>query len=108
MIKVHLLPEGAKSKADHNIECDLKDPNFYCRSCQKHYSDRSNYRQHIRTLHTSKNFERREDIKSEIIDTTTTQSDTGDNKDKMCTICGKRYASKWSHQYHINKYHKDA
>lgn len=46
-----VVKRGERSKIDHNVMPIWDDPNKYCRSCKRGYSDKTNYRIHVRSIH---------------------------------------------------------
>lgn len=90
------------SIANPSIQPDPNDPNFYCKSCQTHYSSRQKYRQHIKLSHTDVKLDRcgaRHHI--------TVEMDAEDRDNTRCKICNKDYSTRWNYRKHMNMVHRD-
>lgn len=85
---------------DINIEPNIHDHNFHCKSCKVDYSGRDAYKRHLRFVH----FMVLKTTRSLKIMSTTTLPDP-DNPNLYCRVCGHTYAAKWSYHSHCQYVH---
>lgn len=83
-----------------NLLPDQSDPNFYCRSCEKSFSAKCSFYNHIRVVHEMK-----------IILPSSLKLDTQllpniDDPNFYCCACGRSYHNRNNYGNHLRKVHK--
>ncbi|KAG1112389.1 hypothetical protein G6F42_014758 [Rhizopus arrhizus] len=85
---------------DINIEPDIHDPNFYCKSCEVRYSSRNSYRDHLRIAHymVLLAMPKRKVLQNTIVP-------DPDDPNQYCRACDYVYSSKLNYKYHCRYVH---
>ncbi|EPB86129.1 hypothetical protein HMPREF1544_07117 [Mucor circinelloides 1006PhL] len=85
---------------DINIEPDIHDPNFYCKSCEVDYSSRNSYRNHLRFAHYMV-LKAISSCKSR----QNTISPDPDDPNLYCRACDHTYANRETYKFHCRYRH---
>ncbi|KAF1805502.1 hypothetical protein V8B55DRAFT_1380612 [Mucor lusitanicus] len=98
---VHNIKSGtSRTIKDINVEPDIHDPNFYCKSCQQGYTNRSRFRHHLRRTH----FLALKKLPSCKVPLKGIFPDPDDPK-LYCKACNHTYASKINYKRHCRYIH---
>lgn len=89
--------------ANSNIQPDPNNPNAYCQSCERRYSNRSTYIQHIKAIHPDIEV----DVKRSPPNPIRLNVDAGNCNNRRCTICEIDFDSRQSYLQHMNRVHKN-
>lgn len=90
-------------------EMDAGDENNKkCTICDWEYSDRSNYRKHMNSIHKNGKREPVAQVMNRLkLESIIAEIDAGDHNNTRCTICGTYYNSRHHYKDHIGRTHKD-
>lgn len=98
------LRQTSRPTPNPSILPDIRDPNFYCKSCQVKLKTLQTDRTHLRYVH-------RVALpplikRATISDPTISSDDTQDrNKTTVCAICKFQCNSKYTYRHHMKKFH---
>ncbi|KAL0141745.1 hypothetical protein V8B55DRAFT_1573944 [Mucor lusitanicus] len=98
---IHNIKSGiSRTIRDSNVEPDIDDPNFYCKSCEQGYKTKEIFRQHLRKTH----FLALEKLRSYKLPLEGIFPDPDDPK-LYCKACNHTYASKINYKRHCRYVH---
>lgn len=98
-----MLPKLPRATPNRNILPDVDDPNFYCKSCQLTYKNRTKFRKHIRKIHK---MELAHITRQLIHDPTAAMADLEHPENTSCTICMIKYTDKYLYRRHMKRVHQ--
>ncbi|KAG2203008.1 hypothetical protein INT47_013224 [Mucor saturninus] len=84
------------------VQPDPDDPNFHCKSCQRNYRGRKNYRDHLQRIH----FLRLRDCRMPEV-YRDIEIDVNDPKNIFCIYCKTKYSDVDHYRRHMKKIHKN-
>lgn len=96
-----------KRVSNSNIQPDPLDPNNFCRTCQRRYTTRVTFRNHLRFIHPTLKLEIKLSKSSLTTNLLKMEIDNGNLKNKKCSICERDYALRRNYLNHMKRYHKN-